>query len=87
MDTSQVHIYHGYSYQILSRRTSSGEHQGIIVILAHDETKFTPSVEITTSTTFKKYTAAQIEASALAYELINSRAIDVFLPDDVITDA
>lgn len=86
MDTSQVHIYHGYSYQIISRRVSSGEHQGIIVILAYGETTYTPYVEITTSTTFKKHTAAQIEASALAYELINKQAIEALLPGNVSID-
>lgn len=87
MDTSQVHFYHGYSYQINSRPVSSGEHHGIIIILAYGETKYTPSVEITTSKNFKKNTAARIEASALAYELINKHAIEVLLPGNVIVTA
>lgn len=87
MDTSYIHLYHGYSYQILSRIVSSGEHQGIIIMLAYGENTYTPSVEITTATTFKKHTAAKIEASALAYELINKRAIDVLLPADIKANA
>lgn len=83
MTPPQVHHYHGYHYQILSRTISSGEHQGIITVLAYDETFYPTPVEITTPVTFKKYTAAQIEASALAFELINSGAISVLVPETV----
>jgi hypothetical protein len=79
MDTSKVHNYHNYSYQILSRAVSEGKHQGIILILAHGGNPYIPTKEILTPTTFRKHTAAQIEATALAYELINSGAIEVLL--------
>lgn len=49
-------------------------------MLAHEENFYVTPVEITTPTTFNNSTAAEIEASAIAYELINSNAIEVLAP-------
>ena len=83
MDNSLVHHYHGYHYQILSRPISSGGHQGIIAVLAHQENFYAIPTEITTPVTFKSSSAAEIEASAMAFELINSDAIAVLVPVNV----
>ncbi|MGK5007655.1 hypothetical protein [Janthinobacterium sp. LB2P70] len=83
MNTTAIYEHSHYHYQITSRKISSWQYQGVILVLAFDEILYDPSVEITTSATFKKPHAAEIEATVLVYELIESGVIKTLLPVNV----
>lgn len=69
-------LQHGdYEYQIVSYKTLDGRYQGMILLIAHAGIPYSPIVEIPTPTTLKSEHAAQIEASALACELIETGAV------------
>ena len=80
MDTTQLHHLAGYDYRLESYPTEQGKHRGLILLVAFSGTPLSPSIKIPTPTTFRTDRAAQIEASALAYQLILTDAIRVLVP-------
>lgn len=74
------HQIKGYEYQICVYSKGSDSYLGVILMTARDGVPFSPIIEIPTLTHFGAERAAQIEADALALELIHTGAIDALLP-------
>ncbi|MEF2270567.1 hypothetical protein V3C40_27625 [Janthinobacterium sp. LS2A] len=76
-------LQHGdYEYQIACYRKVNGMYQGMILLTAHAGIKYSPIVEISTTSVFKTERAAQIEASALACQLIETGSVASLVPKE-----
>lgn len=74
-------VQHGeYEYCIASYRKSDGMYQGMILLTAYAGIQYSPIIEIPTPSVFKADRAARIEASTIAYELIETGAIIALVP-------
>lgn len=80
MTKSDIHHLGDYEYQIYVYAKGTAGFQGAILITAHEGVPLSPVVEILTPTHFMAQRAAQIEADALAYQLIHTGAIVALLP-------
>lgn len=78
---NQHHIK-GYDYEICAYLSASGKYHGMILVKGHSGMSYSPIVEIQTPTAFRAQRAAQIEADALALELIHTGAITALLPPE-----
>lgn len=76
-------MQHGeYEYQIVSYRKANGMYQGMILLCANAGLQYSPIIEIPTPSVFKTERGATIEASALAYHLIETGAMVTLVPED-----
>ncbi|MGK5007659.1 hypothetical protein [Janthinobacterium sp. LB2P70] len=81
-------VQHGdYEYQIVSYKKVDGRYQGMILLIAHAGIPYSPIVEIPTPSSFKSECAAQIEASALACQLIETGAVAALVAQDGKSDS
>ena len=80
MTKSDIHHLGDYEYQICVYAKGTSGFQGAILITTHEGVPLSPVVEILTPTHFMAQRAAQIEADALAYQLIHTGAIVALLP-------
>jgi hypothetical protein len=80
METSKLHHLDGYDYHLGAYITTEGSFRGMILFTASSGKPLIPHVKIPTPTTFRSDRAARIEASALAFQLIHTGAINVLLP-------
>lgn len=74
------HQIKGYEYQVCVYSKGPGRYLGVILVTSRNGVSFSPIIEIPTLTHFGAERAAQIEADALALELIHTGAIDSLLP-------
>ena len=74
------HQIKGYEYQVCVYSTGAGLYSGVILVTSRNGVTLSRIVEIPTLTHFRAERAAQIEADALALELIHTGAIDALLP-------
>ena len=76
------HHIKGYEYEICAYLNASGTYHGVILVKGCSGQPYIPIVEIQTPTAFRAQKAAQIEADALALELIHTGAITALLPPE-----
>ena len=74
------HQIKGYEYQVCVHSTEEGSYLGVILVTSRNGVTLSRIIEIPTPTHFGAERAAQIEAEALALELIHTGAIDALLP-------
>ena len=74
------HQIKGYEYQVCVHSSGEGSYLGVILVSSRNGVTLPRIVEIPTLTHFRAERAAQIEADALALELIHTGAIDALLP-------
>lgn len=74
------HQIKGYEYQVCVYSTAAGLYSGVILVTSRNGVTLSPIIEIPTLAHFRAERAAQIEADALALELIHTGAIDALLP-------
>lgn len=80
MDIAGKHKIKGYEYQVSVYSQEPGSYLGVILVTSREGVPFSPVIEIPTLTHFSAKRAAEIEADALALELIHTGAIDALLP-------
>ena len=80
LNRNQMVQHDEYEYCIISYRKSDGMYKALILLTAHAGIQYSPAIEIPTPSVFKTDRAARIEASALAYELIETGAIISLVP-------
>lgn len=74
------HQIKGYEYQVCVYSKGPGRYLGVILVTSRNGVTLSPIIEIPTLAHFRAERAAQIEADALALELIHTGAIDALLP-------
>ena len=70
----------GYEYEVCVYSKGPGSYLGVILVTSRQGVPFSPVIEIPTLTHFSAKRAAEIEADALALELIHTGAIESLLP-------
>lgn len=79
------HQIKGYEYEVCVYSKGLGSYLGVILVTSREGVPFSPIIEIPTLTHFAAERAAEIEADALALELIHTGAIDALLPSEKST--
>ena len=74
------HQIKGYEYEVCVYSKGPGSYLGVILVTSREGVPFSPVIEKPTLTHFSAKRAAEIEADALALELIHTGAIDALLP-------
>lgn len=74
------HEIKGYGYEVCVYSKGPESYLGVILVTSRGGVPFSPVIEIPTLTHFAAKRAAEIEADALALELIHTGAIDALLP-------